>query len=85
MINLKGPVNGCYDVIQTGKGATKQMLQAEAERLERLGFNLQLFCQRELTKGESASLKQKLDSLDMYAKTFNDDLKAVCMEYCNQM
>jgi len=64
VINLKGPVNGCAETIQTHKGTTRQMLQAEAQRLESLGFNLQLFCQRELTKGESASFKQKLDSLN---------------------
>ena len=44
LINLKGPVNGCASAIHSNKGTARQMLQAEAERLESLGFNLQLFC-----------------------------------------
>jgi hypothetical protein len=39
-MNLKGPGNAITDTLCVTKGTTRQLLAAEAVRLEKLGFNL---------------------------------------------
>lgn len=85
IINMKGSINSVIDFTKVSSMAQKQLLTNESERLSLLGFTMQAFCTKELSKEDSLNIRQRIDSLSLFSKTFKEQLAKLCSDHLNNM
>lgn len=81
IINMKGSVNAVIDLCNWPTNAAKLFAAGQAERMTQMGYFLQAFCTKELTPEDSKSLREKLEALSVYSKTFQQQLRDICAEH----
>jgi hypothetical protein len=76
-ILMKGSVNAVSNHCKFANKSQQTNIKAQADRLLEIGMSLVAFCKRDLSFEESKVLKTQLESINLFSKTFSEQLENI--------
>ena len=82
---MKGSIQSVLDFTKHSSLLSKENLASEADRLAGLGFSVNAFCSKQLSREESEIVRNRILALSLFSRNFTTSLEKICSDYLNGM